>query len=69
MANQIAANTQANRDEAEAAEVVAAHIQRFWARPMREKICGDLGPLAAQLSPLAQQALDRVAIKDQRECT
>lgn len=38
MINQIASNNNYNKSDEETAHVVANHIQKFWARSMKEKI-------------------------------
>lgn len=55
MINQIADNTPASGDEEKDAAAVAAHVQKFWAKPMKQQIRqyqesdgGDLNPLAAK---------------------
>lgn len=59
MANQIAANN-THFGEA-AAEYVATHIKKFWARSMKNQIIAYLQQDGSQLSPLAQQAIERLA--------
>ncbi|MCX4193996.1 formate dehydrogenase subunit delta [Methylophaga sp. OBS1] len=71
MINQIAANNGAYPDE-EAAERVASHIQRFWARSMKTMIIEYRQSDGEALSPIASEAvniLDRAAAEKQQAAT
>jgi formate dehydrogenase subunit delta len=57
MANQIADNNSHYGTEAEAAERVAAHIRKFWARSMKQQIIDYLQNDGSQLRPLARIAI------------
>lgn len=46
--------------EAEAAASIAAHINKFWPRPMREALLGMKTKEAAQLDPLVRAARSMV---------
>lgn len=56
MANQIAKNICVGGSEEETSQQVRDHITRFWARPMKEKICAALDSIDEQLSPAAVAA-------------
>jgi formate dehydrogenase subunit delta len=60
MANQIAANIGLGVSEGETVERVVKHINSFWARPMREKICANLHVSADQLDDVAMKALVKI---------
>lgn len=58
MANQIATNLRfAAEDDAAAAELVANHIQRFWARSMKAKIIDYLHVDGVELNGVARLAV------------
>lgn len=57
MINQIAANLSHHQSEEQAAKQVAHHLQRFWARSMKEEILVYYKNDGAQLLPVAQKAL------------
>lgn len=61
MINQIAANTpeQGGGPDA-AAEAVAAHVRRFWAKPMRADIRAYLQDGGVGLTELAVEAIKRL---------
>ncbi|MBD3635537.1 MAG: formate dehydrogenase subunit delta [Methylophaga sp.] len=56
MSNQIAANNSAYPHD-EAAERVANHIQRFWARSMKNLIIEHQQSAGDELSPIAREAV------------
>ncbi|MCC5881417.1 MAG: formate dehydrogenase subunit delta [Halomonas sp.] len=58
MANQIAIN---NAHYGDAAERVHTHLKKFWARSMKRQIVEYLHQDGSQLSPLARQAIERLA--------
>ena len=60
MANQIADNNSHYGTQEEAAERVAAHLKKFWARSMKQQIIGYLQDDGSQLTPLAQTAIARM---------
>lgn len=60
MANQIAANIGAGAAQDDTAERVEEHLKRFWARPMRDKLCARLDEYGEQLHPAAASALRRI---------
>ena len=60
MANQIARNIGVGASEKERISNVENHINLFWARPMREKICAALDDHGGGLSPTASKALSKV---------
>lgn len=71
MINQIAANNGAYPDE-EAAERVASHVQRFWARSMKTIIIEYRQSDGEELSPIASEAvaiLARAAAEKQQAAT
>ena len=63
MANQISLNAGIGASEDDAVARVADHIGRFWARPMRESIAGELDNIRDQLTPVAAKALEQIAAK------
>jgi formate dehydrogenase subunit delta len=61
MANQIAANLAVGPgDEVAAAERVADHLRRFWARRMKQQLSDYAREDGSGLSPLARAALARL---------
>ena len=58
MINQIATNNRAYEDK-EAAERVASHIKRFWARKMKEDLVEYLDAGGAELDPIAKDAAEQ----------
>lgn len=56
MANQIAQNICIGGSNEETINQVRDHITRFWARPMKEKICSALESVEEELSPVAVEA-------------
>lgn len=58
MVNQIAANQ--HGDKAQAAQSVATHLQKFWARSMKAQIIAYLDDNGSELSPLAREAVVRL---------
>jgi formate dehydrogenase subunit delta len=54
MANQIADNNSHYGTQEEAAERVAAHLTKFWARSMKQQIIAYLQQDGSKLNPLAQ---------------
>ncbi|MDW5376999.1 formate dehydrogenase subunit delta [Halomonas sp. HP20-15] len=58
MVNQIAANQ--HGEEAQAAQRVATHLQKFWARSMKAQIIAYLDEGGAELTPLAREAVLRL---------
>lgn len=61
MVNEIALNNGHAGDEQQAAAVVAAHIRRFWARPMKQQICDYQAGDGELLSPVARLAVMELA--------
>ncbi|MCE8018782.1 formate dehydrogenase subunit delta [Halomonas sp. MCCC 1A11036] len=59
MANQIAANNAHYGDDA--TERVYTHLKKFWARSMKRQIVEYLQQDGSELSPLARQAIERLA--------
>jgi len=57
MINQIADNIAIGDDEAATAPKVADHINRFWARPMKEKIIAYAASDGEQLNAVAKIAV------------
>lgn len=62
MANQIAINNALGQSEEEVVSKIENHINLFWARPMREKICAALEEQGDALQPAAFKALERVSV-------
>lgn len=61
MINQIAANNVFQDNHEEAADKVAIHIKRFWARPMKKDILAYAANDGEKLSDVAKMALQRLA--------
>lgn len=61
MVNQIATNLSGGRETADAAEGVCTHLEKFWARPMKQRIVACLDEPDSGLEPLARQAVTRLA--------
>ena len=60
MANQIAANNTHIGDDTAEATMVADHMTKFWARPMKQQICNYLASDGSELCPVARQAVTLV---------
>ncbi|MFW3614868.1 formate dehydrogenase subunit delta [Billgrantia antri] len=58
MVNQIAIN---NAHYGDAAERIHAHLTKFWARSMKRQIVDYLQQDGSELSPLAREAIERLA--------
>lgn len=58
MVNQIAANQ--HGDEAQAAEQVATHLKKFWARSMKRQIIDYAETDGSELSPISRLAVARL---------
>lgn len=63
MVNQIAIN---NAHYDNAAERIHTHLKKFWARSMKRQIVDYLQQDGSQLSPLARQAIERLAAESQQ---
>lgn len=61
MANQIAANVDQSGGDEAAAEKVATHLQKFWARSMKQQIVDYARQDGSDLAPIAQLAVSRLA--------
>ncbi|MCV6612813.1 MAG: formate dehydrogenase subunit delta [Amphritea sp.] len=61
MVNQIAANNTHIGDEAEAAQMVASHLGKFWARSMKQQIIEYRENDGSELLPVANQAIQLMA--------
>ena len=59
MVNQIAANNGHYTPE-EAADHIASHLRRFWARSMKKMIVDYLEQDGSELSPVAKMAIERI---------
>jgi len=57
MANQIAANNTHIGDDTAEAKMVADHLQKFWARSMKQQITEYLESDGSELLPVAKQAI------------
>ncbi|MEQ9462854.1 MAG: formate dehydrogenase subunit delta [Haliea sp.] len=65
MANQIATNLRfAAEDDAAAAELVANHIQRFWARSMKLQIADYVQADGAELNEVASLAVASLSVDE-----
>jgi formate dehydrogenase subunit delta len=61
MLNQIANNNNYKKTDEETAKIVANHIQKFWARSMREKMKLYAAEDDAELSNVAKLALATIS--------
>lgn len=61
MVNQIAANNTHIGDESEAAQMVANHLGKFWARSMKQQIIEYREHDGSELLPVANQAIQLIA--------
>ncbi|GED22127.1 formate dehydrogenase subunit delta [Halomonas sabkhae] len=58
MANQIAHNLQSSSDPATG---VKNHLEKFWARSMKERIISYLDDADGDFTPIARQAVEQLA--------
>ena len=61
MINQISMNNLHHGEEHQAAEVVATHIKKFWARSMKQQIINYAESDGLELSPVSRLAVKRLA--------
>ncbi|WP_421858969.1 formate dehydrogenase subunit delta [Marinobacter salarius] len=61
MINQISDNNLHHGDESEAAEVVATHIRKFWARSMKQQINDYATSDGAELNAVSRLAVKRLS--------
>lgn len=61
MVNQISANNLHHGDEEQAAEVVATHLRKFWARSMKQQIIEYAEADGLELSPVSRLAVKRLS--------
>ncbi|MBF7054688.1 formate dehydrogenase subunit delta [Halomonas sp. KAO] len=64
MVNQIIANLTPGRDQDAAAAEVCAHLEKFWARPMKQSIIACLEKDDTGLSTLAKRSVRLLKTKD-----
>lgn len=64
MVNQIIANMAPGRDQDAAAAEVCAHLEKFWARPMKQSIIACLEKDDTRLSPLAKRSVSLLKTKE-----
>lgn len=60
MINQISANNLHHREESVAADFVATHLTKFWARGMKAQIIEYAVQNGADLSPVSRLAVDHL---------
>ncbi|WP_239023802.1 formate dehydrogenase subunit delta [Salinicola corii] len=60
MVNQISANNLHHGDDAQAAELVATHLKKFWARSMKRQIINYADTDGGELSPVSRLAIARL---------
>jgi len=60
MINQISANNRHHGDDAQAAEQVATHLKKFWARSMKRQIIAYADTDGSELSPVSRLAVERL---------
>ncbi|MBJ7275032.1 formate dehydrogenase subunit delta [Marinobacter salarius] len=61
MINQISDNNLHHGDESEAAEVVATHIKKFWARSMKQQISDYATSGGDELNAVSRLAVERLS--------
>ncbi|MFC0269148.1 formate dehydrogenase subunit delta [Kushneria aurantia] len=61
MVNQISLNNAHHASDEAAAEVVATHLRKFWARRMKQQIIAYLEADGGELTPVSQLAVARLA--------
>ncbi|ALM53369.1 formate dehydrogenase subunit delta [Halomonas huangheensis] len=61
MVNQIAANLGGGRDEVQAVESIRNHVEKFWARSMKQRLIASLAKDDNELAPLARLATQQLA--------
>tara|TARA_Y100001963_G_scaffold72418_1_gene100674 strand:- start:32 stop:265 length:234 start_codon:yes stop_codon:yes gene_type:complete len=59
MVNQISANMHGATDQ-QAADKVATHLQKFWARAMKEQIIAYADDGGEDLTPISRKAVERL---------
>lgn len=64
MINQISDNNLHHGDEGEAAEVVATHLRKFWARSMKQNIIDYAESNGAELSKVSRLAVKRLTVPE-----
>ena len=62
MANQIAANSDYGSDKEKIAATIADHLTRFWTPAMRKAIIEGHRNKRADLTPMAAQAVEKLAL-------
>ncbi|AFT71207.1 Formate dehydrogenase delta subunit [Alloalcanivorax dieselolei B5] len=60
MVNQISVNMAAQGGEDQAAEQVAGHLKKFWARSMKEQIIDYAERDGSELAPLSKRAVEHL---------
>ncbi|WP_245392567.1 formate dehydrogenase subunit delta [Salinicola halimionae] len=60
MINQIGANNLHHGNDAQAAELVATHLKKFWARSMKHQIIDYANTDGSELSPVSRLAIARL---------
>jgi len=60
MINQISANNRHHGDDAQAAEQVATHLKKFWARSMKRQIIDYADKDGSELNPVSRLAVARL---------
>ncbi|GGY77107.1 formate dehydrogenase subunit delta [Marinobacter zhanjiangensis] len=65
MINQISINNLHQGDENQAAEVVATHVKKFWARSMKQQIIDYAESDGTELSTVSRLAVKQLAVPQQ----
>ncbi|MBS3804536.1 MAG: formate dehydrogenase subunit delta [Oleiphilaceae bacterium] len=60
MINQISANNLHHGDESQAADVVAGHLKKFWARSMKEQLIAYADEDGGDLAPVSRLAVQKL---------
>jgi len=60
MIDQIIANNLHHGDDDQVTDVAAGHLQKFWARSMKQQVMAYANSEGAELSPLAQKTIAKL---------
>lgn len=60
MVNQISTNNQYHENDQQAADAIASHLTKFWARAMKQQIITHLEAGGEGLLPVSRMAIERL---------
>jgi formate dehydrogenase subunit delta len=60
MINQISANNLHHGEESQAADVVAGHLKKFWARSMKKQLIAYADEDGGELTAVSRQAVEKL---------